>query len=273
MRQFSLSRVSAVKQSLQNQHCLAALDFSHVLLLPFFSLLLSTAQLKRRVIKYKNFNQAFKWSSLICPQSYVESLTSLLRLSSLISRHLFYFYSCPRPCTSPFLLNALMRDGLNLIDVPRVSAIELLVCACTHMMDGVCVVSMMVCFPTFPFTYCVSTHINQNPRSFSLSSLTLILSSSTAWNVLVLCEVSTYASRPVMWMPNYDESIQASCQTLALDGVEQVIVRKYKEPCMEYGVEMEAESSGVCACHCLVKVLVVILGKGDGRRRDMEGRG
>lgn len=83
-------------------------------------------------------------------------------------------------------------------------------------------------------TYCVSTHthidiyiyINLALRSCSLSSQALILFSSTARNVLVLCEVSTYANRPVMWKPKYDDSIRSSCQTLALDGFERIIGRE-----------------------------------------------
>lgn len=34
---------------------------------------------------------------------------------------------------------------------------------------------------------------------------------------------STCANRPVMWMPNYDNSPRANCQTLTLDGFEQAI--------------------------------------------------
>lgn len=33
---------------------------------------------------------------------------------------------------------------------------------------------------------------------------------------------STCANRPVMWMPNYDNSLQAEYQTLTLDGFKQV---------------------------------------------------
>lgn len=58
-------------------------------------------------------------------------------------------------------------------------------------------------------------YINLALRSHPLSSLALILFSSTARNVLVLCEVSAYANRPVMWTPKYDESLQANCQTVS----------------------------------------------------------
>lgn len=78
----------------------------------------------------------------------------------------------------------------------------------------------------FQHTVFLHIYISVALRSFSLSSLALILFSSTAKNVLVLCEFSTYANGPVMWMPKYDDSPQANCQTFALDGFERVIGRK-----------------------------------------------
>lgn len=131
--EFSFSRVSVVKQSVQNQPCLAALHSSWLppLLLPLlffvFFFLLSTAHLKSRVIKHKNFNQAFKQSSLICPPRKV--FYAPLSFPPLLPS--IPLSSCPPPCTSLCLLNALMHDGLNLIDVQRASERELLACACT----------------------------------------------------------------------------------------------------------------------------------------------
>lgn len=126
--EFSLSRVSVVKQPVQNQPCLAALHFSCLLplFLFFFVFFLSTAHLKSRVIKHKNFNQAFKQSFLICPprEDFLRPPPSFL-LSFLPP----LFPPAPRPCTSLCLLHALMHDGLNLIDVQRASAKELLACA------------------------------------------------------------------------------------------------------------------------------------------------
>lgn len=72
--------------------------------------------------------------------------------------------------------------------------------------------------------------------------------------MLVLCEVSAYANRPVMWMPKYDDSIRASCQTLALDGCKRIIVRKLSCEGKECGGQIEKESLGAYSCHCLVTV-------------------
>lgn len=76
--------------------------------------------------------------------------------------------------------------------------------------------------------------------------------------MLVLCEVSAYANRPVMWMPKYDDSIRASCQTLALDGCERIIVRKLSCEGKECGGQIEMQSLVAYSCF----LFLVILGKG-----------
>lgn len=75
--------------------------------------------------------------------------------------------------------------------------------------------------------------------------------------MLVLCEVSAHANRPVMWMPKYDNTIRASCRTLAVDGCERIIVRKLSCEGKECGGQIEMQSSVAYSF-----LFLVILGKG-----------
>ncbi len=100
--------------------------------------------------------------------------------------------------------------------------------ACVWIMNKACVVILIgfnMCFRPCFLKNVVFLHmyISLALRSCLLSSAVLFLFSSTARNVLVLCVVSTYANRPVMWMPKYDVSLQADCQTIALDQFLSVI--------------------------------------------------
>lgn len=114
----------------ENRPCLAALllsPSSSFSLLPFvFFFFLSTAHLKSRAIKRKNLDQAFKHCSVICPPRKVFYASPLL--PSVFPPALGLY-------TSLCLLNALMHDGLNLIDVQRASARAPLACARTHVRE------------------------------------------------------------------------------------------------------------------------------------------
>lgn len=125
------SGVSVVKKGLFWESALprsaAPLAFFLFFFAPFcLFFFLSTAHLKSRVIKRKNLDQAFKHCSVICPPRKVFYASPLL--PSLFPPALGLY-------TSLCLLNALMHDGLNLIDVQRASARAPLACARTHVRE------------------------------------------------------------------------------------------------------------------------------------------